>query len=172
MTTVIPFMPSNVITPTIHLTLDGQDCKMVITWNISAQRYYINIYGSDGIWIVTVPLVQTSPSRAIANASYDMLRRVMTVKLVDPIYFPVPLGANLTPPGTIADYTLENFDPPLLNRKWRSLHIDDVTFSFSLADNPGQIKVYGSVARYVDMIGGLFTTSKLIYRNGAFEVSP
>jgi hypothetical protein len=171
MTTIIPFIPSNIVIPTFKATFDGDDYKVTITWNISAQRYYVNIYGTDGTWIVTVPLVQTPPSRAIETVTYDILRRVMTMRLVNPLYFPVPIGSNLTPPGTIVDYTLENFDPPSLNGRQRSLHIDDLTFSFPLADDPGQINVVGSIARYIDMADGIFQ-STFIYRNGNFEVTP
>ena len=171
MTTIIPFIPSNIVTPTFKATFDGDDYKVTITFNISAQRYYVNIYAQDGTWIVTVPLVQSPPSRAIEAVSYDILRRVMTMRLVDPVYFPVPIGSNLTRPGTMIDYTLENFDPPILNGKQRSLHIDDLTFSFPLADDPGQINVVGSIGRYIDMVDGIFQ-STFIYRNGSFEVTP
>jgi hypothetical protein len=171
MTTIIPFIPSNLVTPTFTATFDGDDYRVTITWNISAQRYYVNIYAQDGTWIVTVPLVQTPPSRAIDSVEYDILRRVMTMTLVNPIYFPVPLGSNLTRPGTVLDYTLENFDPPSLNGVQRSLHIDDLTFSFPLANDPGQINVIGSICRYIDMAAGIFD-STFIYRNGYFEVTP
>jgi len=173
MTTIIPFLPSNIITPTFIATLDGNDYRVTITWNISAQRYYINIYDQSGVWIITVPLVQSPPARAINSLSYDSLRRVMTVQMVSPALWPVPLGSTgtATPAGMIVDYTLENFDPPVLNAKWRSLHINDTTFSFPLADDPGQINIVGSVSRYLSMVGGVFQ-STLIYRNGAFEVSP
>jgi hypothetical protein len=171
MTTIIPFIPSNIVTPTFIVTFDGDDYKVTITWNISAQRYYVNIYAQDGTWIVTTPLVQTPPSRAVEKVYYDILRRVMTITLVSPLYFPVPLGSNLTPSGTIVDYTLENFDPPVLNGKQRSLHVNDLTFSFPLTDDPGQIHVIGSIARYIDMAGGIFK-SVFIYRNGSFEITP
>jgi hypothetical protein len=172
MTTVIPFLPSNLTAPSFVVTLDQDQYKIIVTWNVSAQRYYINVYGLDGSWVVTVPLIQTPPSRAINSISYDILRRVMTVGLVGPIYYPIPLGSNLTPPGTIVDYTLENFDPPILNQTWRSLHINDNTFSFPLADDPGQINIVGTVARLMNMVGGVFINSTLAYRNGAFEVTP
>jgi hypothetical protein len=171
MTTIIPFIPSNIVVPTFIANLDGDDYRVTITWNISAQRYYVNIYAGDGTWIVTVPLVQTPPSRAIESVSYDILRRVMTVSLVSSIYFPVPIGSNLTAPGTMVDYTLENFDPPVLNGLWRSLHIDDLTFSFPLPDDPGQVNIVGSVGRYINMVAGIFN-STFIYRNGSFEVNP
>jgi hypothetical protein len=174
MTTVTPFLPSNLFTPKFGATFDGADYNVSITWNISAQRYYVNIYGLDGIWVVTVPLIQTPPARAVASLLYDNLRRVVTVQLSDPSTWPVPLSKAglLTPPGTIVDYTLENFDPAVLNATWRSLHIDPITFSFRLEDDPGGINIIGSVSRYLNMVGGIFQTSTLIYRNGAFEINP
>jgi hypothetical protein len=173
MSTIIPFIPSNLFVPTFAVTLDGNSYTVVVTWNVAAQRYYINIYAQDGTWIITVPLIQTPPSRGVNGLSYDSIRRVMTVELVAPPYWPVPIGSTGTfsPPGTMVDYTLENFDPIVLNAKWRSLHINDTYFEFQLADDPGQINMLGSVAQYTNMVGGLFQ-STLIYRNGAFEVNP
>jgi hypothetical protein len=173
MTTIIPFLPSNLFAPNFTVTLDGSPYNVIVTWNISAQRYYINIYGSNGTWVITVPLFQSPPARAVNGLVYDPLRRVMTVELVAPPLWPVPIGSTgtATPPGTIVDYTLENFDPALLNTKWRCLHINDTFFSFPLVNNPGQINILGSVSRYLNMVSGLFD-STLIYRNGAFEVSP
>ena len=174
MTTVIPFIPSNMAAPSFQAIFDGDSYRVVVTWNISAQRYYVNIYNQDGIWILTVPLVQSPPARGINSLSYDTIRRVMTVAMIDPAQWPIPLAAagNLTMPGTMVDYTLENFDPIVLNATWRSLHIDPITFSFPLANDPGGINIVGSVSRYINMVAGMFTTSTFIYRNGAFEVSP
>jgi hypothetical protein len=173
MTTVIPFLPSNINQPNFVATFDGNDYRVVITWNVSARRYYVNIYGQDGTWIITVPLVQTPPARPVQSVVYDNLRRVITVQMTDPSTWPVPLakGGLLTPFGTIVDYTLENFDPVVLNARWRSLQVNEVTFSFPLANDPGEINILGTVSRYINMVGGLFN-STLIYRNGAFEVNP
>lgn len=173
MSTIIPFLPSNLFVPTFPVTLDGQDYEITVTWNVSAQRYYVNVYATDGTWIVTVPMVQSAPARAVNGLVYDPLRLVMTVELVAPPDWPVPIGSlgTFSPPGTVVDYYLENFDPAVLNAKWRCLHINDVYFSFPLATNPGQINVLGSVSQYINMVGGLFD-STLIYRNGAFEVNP
>lgn len=174
MTTVIPFLPSNLTAPKFVATFDGFTYNVTVTWNVSAQRYYVNIYAQDGTWIVTTPLVQTPPSRNLSSLQYDPFQGIMIAQFVDPSLWPVPLSpAGLaTVSGTIVDYTLENFDPSLLNTIWRSLHINSLTFSFPIASDPGQIKVFGSVARYMNMIGGIFQTSTLIYRNGAFEVTP
>lgn len=174
MTTVVPFIPSNLVAPEFPATFDGNDYRVVVTWNISALRYYINVYDSNGLWIITAPLVQSPPSRGVNGLSYDSLRRVMTVELVAPPFWPVPIGSTGTfsPPGTVVDYYLENFDPVVLNTKWRCLHINDTYFEFPLPDDPGQINVLGSVARYINMLSSVFVTSTLIYRNGAFEISP
>lgn len=174
MTTVIPFLPSKLRAPRFMATFDGDNYNVVVTWNVSAQRYYVNVYALDGTWIVTVPLVQTPPARPVSSVTYNILRRVATVQLTDPSTWPVPLSKAglLTPPGTMIDYTLENFDPAVLNAKWRSLQVDTVTFSFPLADDPGQINILGSVSRMINMASGLFQTSTFIYRNGAFEVNP
>jgi hypothetical protein len=173
MTTIIPFLPSNLFTPTFQVTLDGTNYQVTVTWNVSAQRYYINIYGTDNTWIITVPLIQTPPARGVASVVYDNLRRVMTITMVDPSQWSIPLSAagTSTPPGTIVDYTLENFTPDVLNGKQRSIHITNTDFSFSLANDPGQVLILGSVSRILNMIGGMFD-STLIYRNGAFEVTP
>jgi hypothetical protein len=155
-------------------TFDGDNYNVIVTWNVSAQRYYVNIYALDGTWIVTVPLVQTPPARPMQSVIYDNLRRVITAQMTDPSTWPVPLSKAglLTAPGTIVDYTLENFDPAVLNATWRSLQVDVTTFSFPLANDPGEINILGSVTRLINMVGGLFKTSTFIYRNGAFEVNP
>jgi hypothetical protein len=173
MTTIIPFLPSNITAPIFTATFDGATYRVVITWNISAQRFYVNIYDQGGMWIVTVPLFQSPPARAVNSVSYDIIRRVMTIEMDDPSHWPIPLntGGTGTKPGTMVDYTLENFDPPVLNAKWRSIQLNETTFSFPLADDPGAINIVGSVSRYLNMVNGLFQ-STLIYRNGAFEVNP
>jgi hypothetical protein len=173
-TTIIPFLPSNLVVPTFVATLDGDTYKVAVSWNIAAQRYYIDVYDSDDAWVVTVPLVATPPARKIESITYDPFRGVVTAQFVPPSQWPVPLlpSGLVTDPGTVVDYTLENFNPTVFNGLFRSIHINQLSFSFELVPNPGDVQVYGTVSRYMNLIGGLFTTSTLIYRNGAFEVSP
>jgi hypothetical protein len=173
MTTVIPFLPSDLVAPKFKVVLDGNNYDVLVTWNISAQRYYIDLYDLNGNWVVTTPLVQSPPSRSLASFIYNDIQRTATITMVDPSLWPVPLSSagTLTPPGTMVDYTLENFDPTSLNQTFRSMQINNLSFSFPLANDPGQINILGSVARYINMVGGLFN-STLIYRNGAFEVTP
>ncbi len=175
MTTVIPFVPSNLATPSISMNLDGNDYNVTVTWNVAAQRYYINIYDvSDGSWVVTVPLVSSPPGRKVTSAVYNSLRNVVTVEMEDPIIMPVPLAiAEIAiPPGTMIDYTLLGFTPDIYNGKYRCLHIDKTTFTIPVTADPGPAVILGTVNRMLNMIEPLFTFSSLVFRNGSFEINP
>jgi hypothetical protein len=92
----------------------------------------------------------------------------------DPSTWPVPLSpeGNLMPIGEMVDYTLSNFTPNTYNGKFRSLQISPTAFTFQLTTDPGPLQVMGNADRLLNMVDGLFTTSTLVFRNGAFEVSP
>jgi hypothetical protein len=174
MTTIIPFLPSNIRAPRFVAQFDGDDHNVIITWNISAQRYYVNVYDSTGVWIITIPLIQTPPTRKIESLIYDRARNIVVATMSSPTEWPVPLSPAgiVTKPGTIVDYTLENFTPTTYNGKQRSMQLDNVTFSYPVTQDPGPIQIYGTVSRILNMVSGVFKTSTLIYRNGAFEVTP
>lgn len=174
MTTIIPFIPSNIRTPTFPVTLDGGDYNIVITWNISALRYYLNVYARDGTWIITVPLISTPPARNVQKVSFDQFLGVVRVELVDPSLWPVPLGHGAlgTPAGTIVDYTLEGFQPNDYNGTYRSLQINTTTFTFPFPQTPPPLIVTGRVSRLLNMVASVFETSTLVYRNACFEVNP
>jgi hypothetical protein len=174
MTTVIPFIPSNIRAPKFNVTLDNANYTITVTWNVSAQRYYINVYGADGTWIITTPLVSCPPARAVNSTKWDSTRRVLIVQMVDPSFWPVPLasGALLTPFGSIVDYTLEGFQPDTYNGLFRGLQIDVASFSVPMDIDPGHVVVLGNVNRLMNMVQSVFQTSSLVYRNGAFEVNP
>jgi hypothetical protein len=172
MTTVIPFVPSNIITPKFRATLDGATYDIKVTWNLSAMRYYINIYDTNGIWIITIPLISSPPARNVRSAIYDPFLNAITVTLEDPSQWPVPATGPTTKPGTIIDYTLEGFQPSTYNGKFRSLHLNNTKFTFPMPTNPGPLIILGRVSRLLNMAATVFKTSTLIYRNGSFEINP
>lgn len=174
MTTVIPFIPSNITAPNFLLNLDNSPYTCKITWNISAQRYYINIYGLDGTWITTVPLITTPPARAVDSVSFDLAKQLLTVTMLPPSEWPVPLppGGAVIKPGTMVDYTLSGFQPNTYNGLFRCFQVDGVTFTTPMANDPGPLVVVGNVNRLLNMAAGVFQTSTLIYRNGNFEINP
>jgi hypothetical protein len=174
MTTLIPFLPSNIKAPDFLATFDGSSYKVVVTFNISAQRYYINVYDSVNQWIITVPLISTPPGRKIESAVWDQFLGIVTVTLEDPSLWPVPLSHEGigTKPGTMIDYTLQGFVPDTYNGKFRGLHIDPLTFTIPMTSDPGEVTVMGSAHRFLNMVESVFETSTLIYRNGAFQIDP
>lgn len=173
MTTIIPFIPSNLRSPSFIAEFDGNDYNVVITWNISALRYYVNIYRQDSsAWIITIPLFSSPPARNVSSAVYDPFLNSVVVELVDPSQWPVPLGAGISNPGTIIEYTMEGFQPDTYNGKFRCLHLNNLQFTFHMPQNPGPILVLGRVSRLLSMIDTIFKTSTMVYRNGAFEINP
>jgi hypothetical protein len=174
MTTVIPFIPSNMKAPSFFVTLDNNDYTIRVTWNVSAQRFYINVYDQNGVWIITVPLISTPPGRKIENVVWDQFLGIVTVTLQDPSLWPVPLAHEGigTKPGTIIDYTLQGFVPDTFNGKFRGLHLDAITFTIPMPNDPGQVTVMGSAHRFLNMVQSVFKTSSVIYRNGAFQIDP
>jgi hypothetical protein len=173
MTTVIPFLPSNIVTPSISVTLDGVDHDVRITWNVSSQRFFINVYRkSDGAWIITTALVSSPPARGVQSAVYDPFLNSVDVTFEDPSLWPLPVSGPITKPGTIIEYTLEGFQPPTYNGKFRCLHRDPLVFTFPMPTNPGPIVILGRVSRLLSMIDTVFQISTMVYRNGAFEITP
>ena len=174
MATIIPFIPSNIILPTFTATLDGDDYTVKVTWNVSAQRFYLNLYAQDGTWVTTVPLIQSPPARQVLSAVWDILQGILTIVMVDPSLWPIPLSTEgtATKPGTVSNFTLENFVPNNYNGTFKSLILNPTTFTIPMTTDPGQATILGSVSRYLNMMAGIFNTSTLIYRSGAFEVNP
>jgi hypothetical protein len=162
-TTVVPFSRSTIVTPQYSVVLDGVSYTVLVTWNVSAQRYYVNIYGNNKTLIVCRPLVQTSHSNPITDIYYDQNLGVMIVTLLNYIYRPI---------GQIIKYTLENFNPSILNGTINALTLSMNQFSFPIDNDPGAIITLGSAGRYMDMAAGYFQNSTLIFRNNAFEVNP
>jgi hypothetical protein len=174
MTTVVPFIPSNINPYEFAATLDGNDYKIIVTWNVSAQRFYINVNDSNGAWITTVPLITTPPARRLASVVFNPFQLVLEVTMVDPTTWPIPLppDALATAPGTIVDYTLEGFTPTTYNGLYRGMHINPIKFTVPMSTDPGPVNIMGFLSRRLNMVAGVFKTSTLVYRNGAFEVDP
>jgi hypothetical protein len=161
-TTYVPFRRSNVTAPRLTVVLDYQDTTMVVSWNVAAQRYYINLYTLDGVWICTVPLVETSQGQRVLAMIYNPYQGVLIARMESPMR---------RPPGQIVNYTLEGFSPPSINGPQECLTLADQRFSFQ-SDDPGVITVMGHASRYHNMAQGYFQYSTLIYRNGQFETNP
>jgi hypothetical protein len=172
MTSIIPFIPSNIVTPKFKAMFDGTEYEVSVTWNLSALRYYINVYDLNGIWIITVPLISSPSAREAVSAVYDPFLNAMTVEMKPYSFWNTPYAGIATKPGTMIDYTLHEFQPSTYNGQYRCLHLNPSMFTFPMPTNPGPLVILGRVSRMLNMVASVFNTSTLIYRNGAFEVSP
>lgn len=170
MTTVIPFLPSNISAPQIAVTLDGNDYNMVVTWNVSGARYYINLYDLNGNWIVTCPIITSPPAEDVADFEFDALSRTVTVTKASNPQTNYPLYRRA---GTMIKYWLTNFQPTTFNGFYPNcLTISPAQFTFLSPSDPGSPVVMGKVEQRLNIVAGIFQTSTMIYRNGAFEIDP
>lgn len=62
-TVITPFNPSPNANFQFQASLDGNTYNVILTWNVYAQRYYVNIYDLTGVEILSRPLV-ASPDEA------------------------------------------------------------------------------------------------------------
>lgn len=168
-TTLIPLRPLRNRAPNFMVELDGVMHKLTVTWNVSAQRFYFNLYDQMGVWVVTAPLIETGPGLIIGEMFYDAPLRSVVVRLLEPHWRPL---------GQIVDWTFEGVDPDNLNGPHRCTMTGLSEFIFYVADNPivgvnpGQMALHGTAHRYADLVKGYTETSVMIFRNNAFEVSP
>lgn len=162
MTTFIDFVPSQVIAPQFQVTLDGAIYAVTVTWNLFAQRYYININDLGGNLIVAEALVGSPVGIEIESMTWA--NGLVTVTTIDPHFLSIGQSANLTIAGA---------SPDSYNGLREMFVINDQSMTFPLADDPGFMTVPGTLQQNIDLVAGLFT-STLVYRepNKQFEVSP
>jgi hypothetical protein len=57
MTTYTPFVPNPVTAFNFLTTLDGTQYSVVITWNMSGQRWYLNIFTLQNVPVLIIALI-------------------------------------------------------------------------------------------------------------------
>lgn len=161
-TIYIPFKPGGVAPPQFYVEFDAV-YSMTVKWNVSAQRYYFDLYDPYGTWVVTLPLISTAANIPIAAWAYDPLQRAMRFTLSRPWFRPV---------GQMIDITVAGVDPTVLNGVKRCEVINEFDRQFPLALDPGQIVTLGSKNVYNNLIEGYIPGWVMIFRNNQFEISP
>jgi hypothetical protein len=63
--TITQFTPTNAGAFQFGATLDGNNYICVVTWNVYAQRWYLNIYTTTGALIVCRALIACNPAYPI-----------------------------------------------------------------------------------------------------------
>jgi len=162
-TTYVDFQPSSTATPPFQFqaTLDSVQYNVTTTWNIFGQRWYVNVYDLSGNRILTRPMVG---SGAKIQGVLTWANWTATASLQAPHNVPVGSVANVDVSGTGLSY----------DGAWRALAVDAATLTFSLQVDPGRYGVTGNVSQDVNLVGGYFQTSTLVFRTGTaqLEVTP
>lgn len=163
MTTFFDFAPTSVAPFQFQPTLDGTIYSAIVTWNLFGQRYYLNLYDLSGNLVVSLPVIGSPAGIAIEGASW--LRGEATLGLAD------PHGLRI---GSTAVLTVSGMTPDAYNGTFEALVVSVNQVTYSLASDPGAPSVLGYAGKNVDLVAGYFSSSTLIYREGAnrFEVSP
>lgn len=76
--TLTAFTPTNAGPFQFGATLDGQDYICNVTWNLWAQRWYLNIYTTQGVAVLARALIASPPDYPI-NLIYGLF---LTSKMV------------------------------------------------------------------------------------------
>ena len=163
MTTYFAFTPSRTSVPQFSPTLDGSQYLCSCTWNLFAQRYYLNCFDQDGNRIFSQALVETPPALALNTLAWSELTMLVTATTQTPHGFQTGAAVTLTIAGC---------SPDAYNGAQAATITGPSTFTYPLNADPGSNVVAGSASTLINMAAGYFQTSTLVFRNSAFEVSP
>jgi hypothetical protein len=161
--TTFTFAPSPQAPWMFQPTLDGQIYTGVITWNLAAQRWYLNLYSLAGALVVAKALVGSPPAIPIAAVAWTL--GTATVTTQDPHGYP---------PGATIVLTIAGVTPSGYNGTVSALITGPSTFTYSLASFPGLATAFGQVSYDINLVQGYFTTSTMVFRQASqqFEVNP
>ena len=163
MTTYYDFTPTAQAPFQFQPTLDGQTYSIFVTWNLYGQRYYVNVYDLSGNLIVALPVIGSPSSKSIGGSSWSDGR--VTIGTITPHFFKIGATLNLTVAG---------MEPILYNGIFSMLVTSANELTYSLASDPGAPTTLGSVGADINLLGGYFNTSTLVFRapTNQFEVTP
>ena len=162
MTTYIAFTPSNSAAPKFQVTLDGALYTIVLTWSLFGQRYYVNCYALDGVWIFSIPLTETNAGLPLEALSWDVTKEMVTATTTIPHGYPL---------GTEIKLTIAGCAPTAYNGAIVAMVTSPNTFTYPLGVDPGNATTFGSASYLISLTAGYFN-STLVYRDGQFEISP
>lgn len=163
MTTIIPVAFSSQQAPSVSVTLDGEQYNLTMTWNLYGQRYYVNCSDLQNNLIFSLPLIGSPDGLTIQSLTWEA--GVVTVET------DLPPGYR---PGTTVRLTVANAVPEAYNGVYDMLVTDSTKLTYELAENPGTATGPGILNTDINLAGGYFETSTLVWRTSAsqLEVNP
>lgn len=163
MTTIIPVAFSLNQVPEYQVTLDNQEYNLTLTWNLYAQRYYVNCQDLDNTLVFSLPLVGSPPGQVVQSLTW--------VSGEVSIVTDNPHGYR---PGTTVRLTLSDAVPSGYSGEYDMLVTGASNLKFSLPVNPGTATGPGNLYTNLDLAWGYFETSVLVWRpsSNQLEVTP
>ena len=161
--TITQFTPSASQAFSFQPTLDGSLYTITVTWNLFGQRYYVNCYTTTGTLVFSLPLIGSPASIPIECIQWTS--GIAYVALTQP---------HGLPKGSVADLTLIQCSPSVYNDSWAAFVDGPASFQIYLSSDPGGLQQAGYVENNINLAGGYFSTSSLVYRDLSqqFEVTP
>lgn len=163
MTTYTSFQPSPQQVFQFAAILDGQSYNCSLTYNLFGQRYYINCTDLSNNLVFSLPLIGSPDGRTSQQLTWD--EGEVTVQTVAPHGFRIGRTLNLT----LGQVSPEGYGG---NRDMLVISSDQLTFP--LSSDPGLCTAPGILYDNINIAGGYFTESTLVYRKSSsqFEVTP
>ena len=161
--TVFPFNPTGQAAFVFSPTLDGQQYQGIVTSSFFGQRYYLNLYSLSNELVVALALVGSPGSIALQTLAWSGGRTSARTA--------IPHGYKT---GRIVTLTVAGVTPAGYNGTFQCLITGPSAFTYALTANPGAVTAIGSVAQNLNLVGGFFETSSLVYRQASaqIEVNP
>jgi hypothetical protein len=163
MTQIFKFVPPPDRAFQFSPVMDGQSCTGVVTWNLFGNRWYLNLLAADGSLIFNLPLIGSPPSVYLqsVNWSHGYVNAVTAMPHE---------WLNLA----TVDLLITQCAPVEYNGNVRAFVTGPTTIQWPLANNPGPIQDIGVADFTLNMAGGYFLNSTLVYREllQQIEVSP
>jgi hypothetical protein len=169
MTTYFPFRPSNRVAPQFSPIFDGQSYTIIVMWNISSQRYYLNCKDIQNNLIFMLPLIESPPALPIKSLVYSApfdphgyQKSWVITKTVNPHNIEI---------ADVLQINIINCVPAAYNGYVEAIVLSETEILYSMTTNPGIATTLGQIDMPINMINGYFD-STLVFRNKMFEVNP
>ena len=163
MTTFTNFQPSTVQPFQFSPTLDGQVYNATVPWLLFGARYYLRLTALNGTLVLQTALVGSPSGIALQSISWANGYAMATAD--------VPHGYKV---GRTVTLTISGASPAAYNGQVAAIITGPNTFSWALPTDPGMATVFGMASYNINLVGGYFVTSTLVFRqrNQQFEVTP
>jgi hypothetical protein len=165
-TTFTDFAPTATSPFQFAPTLDGNQYTVVVTWGLAGQRWYINLYDKTGALVVYLPLIASPDAMQTISMMWNVTAQLVTITTL------VPHDVVI---GSVVTLTVSRTSPAAYNGVFEMTSSSPSTLTYPQATDPGgSATIQGIVGRDINIVGGYFDTSTLVFRESTqqFEVSP